>query len=65
MVFSVNEIVSRVAAFEPGAAPITLVHGEKLIDLLIEHQIGVRKRSVELLEVDTSAFEESTEQEDT
>ena len=44
------------AAFATGAAPITLIDGEKLIDLLIEHGIGVRKRTVELLEVDAEAF---------
>ena len=47
---------TREAAFEAGAAPITLIDGDKLIDLLIEHGIGVRKREVELLEVDTGAF---------
>ena len=44
------------AAFATGAAPITLVDGERLLDLLIEHSIGVRKRTVELLEVDTDAL---------
>jgi len=47
---------TREAAFEPGAAPITLINGEKLIDLLIENGIGVKKRKVELLEVDPAAF---------
>lgn len=44
------------AAFATGVAPITLVDGEKLVDLLIEHGIGVRKRSIELLEVDPHAI---------
>ena len=44
------------AAFAKGTAPITLIDGEKLIDLLIEHGIGVRKRPIELLEVDVDAF---------
>ena len=44
------------AAFATGAAPITLIDGEKLVDLLIEHGIGVRKRPIELLEVDAEAF---------
>jgi restriction system protein len=44
------------AAFATGAAPITLIDGEKLIDLLLEHGIGVRKRTIELLEVDAEAF---------
>ena len=30
------------AAFAQGAAPITLIDGDRLIDLLIEHGIGVR-----------------------
>ena len=38
------------AAFERGAAPITLIDGAKLVDLLVEYQIGVNKRQVEYLE---------------
>jgi restriction system protein len=44
------------AAFERGAAPITLINGVKLIDLLIQHNIGVRKRSIEILELDSDVF---------
>ena len=44
------------AAFEPGAPPITLIDGQRLIDLMLEHDIGVHKRRVELLEVEPSAF---------
>ena len=44
------------AAFATGTAPITLVDGEKLVDLLIEHGIGVSKRTIELLEVDADAI---------
>ena len=44
------------AALVPGAAPITLIDGDKLIDLLIEHGIGVRKRPIELLEVDAETL---------
>lgn len=33
------------AAFATGAAPITLIDGDKLVDLLIEHGIGVLKPS--------------------
>lgn len=44
------------AAFSPGVAPITLIDGDKLIDLLIEHGIGVRKRPVVVLEVEPDAF---------
>lgn len=49
---------TKEAAFEPGVAPITLVDGNKLIDLLIEHNIGVRKRKIEVLAVDTEAFDD-------
>lgn len=42
------------AAFEVGAAPITLIDGERLLDLLIEHGIGVRKKVVEYFEFDAS-----------
>lgn len=44
------------AAFEHGAAPITLIDGAKLIDLLIEHDIGVKKRTMEIWELDPQAF---------
>ena len=44
------------AAFATGVAPITLIDGEKLIDLLVEHGIGVRKRPIEMLEFDPEAF---------
>jgi len=33
------------------------VDGEKLLDLLIAHGIGVRKRTIELLEVDADALD--------
>ena len=40
------------AAFAQGAAPITLIDGDKLVDLLIEHGIGVRKRVIEVFSID-------------
>lgn len=42
------------AAFERGAAPITLIDGDKLLDLLMERQIGVSRRSVEYYEFDSA-----------
>jgi restriction system protein len=44
------------AAFERGAAPITLIDGAKLIELLIEHRLGVRKKVIEILEVDATSL---------
>jgi len=46
------------AAFGPGAAPITLIDGEKLLDLLVEHGIGVTKESVDYIEFDPSKLEQ-------
>ncbi len=43
---------TKKAAFEQGAAPITLIDGKKLIDLLIEHDLGVRKHDIKVLSVD-------------
>ena len=51
------------AALFPGAAPITLIDGERLLDLLIEHGIGIKKRPVELWEVDAAALEKDLEAE--
>lgn len=44
------------AAVFPGAAPITLINGEKLLDLLFEHEIGVRRDEVKLYEIDPDAL---------
>lgn len=44
------------AAFERGAPPITLIDGDRLIDLLIEHEIGIRKRTALLLEYEPADF---------
>ena len=46
------------AAFEPGAAPITLINGDKLADLLMEHGIGVRRKEVVVWELDPAAFDD-------
>lgn len=43
---------TKKAAFERGAAPITLIDGEKLLDLLIEREIGVTKSTVEYVGFD-------------
>lgn len=40
------------AAFERGAAPITLIDGDKLLDMLMERQIGVTRKSLEYFEFD-------------
>lgn len=46
------------AALFPGAAPITLIDGSKLIELLIENGVGIRKsKSIELLDVDEEYFD--------
>lgn len=45
----------EIALFQ-GAAPIGLIDGEKLIELLIEHQIGITKKQVEIFETDDNYF---------
>lgn len=49
------------AALEQGVAPITLIDGEKLLDLLIEYGIGVSKKTVEYYEFDDSKLNEFEE----
>lgn len=44
------------AALFPGAAPITLIDGDKLIELLLKHGVGVKKRPQTLIEIDESYF---------
>jgi restriction system protein len=48
---------AREAAFEMGAAPITLINGDTLIDLLIQHGIGLKKKAIEYFEVDEKVFQ--------
>lgn len=47
------------AAMFPGAQPITLIDGDRLLDLLIENQIGIRKKPVDLFEIDDPYFDET------
>ncbi len=44
------------AAFEKGAAPITLIDGDRLLDLLVEHDIGIRRRELRILEYDEASL---------
>ncbi|RJO66198.1 MAG: restriction endonuclease [Myxococcales bacterium] len=44
------------AALFPNAAPITLINGDELIRMLVEHGIGVKKTQLELEEVDETYF---------
>lgn len=47
---------ARSEASAPGKLPIALVDGDHLVDLLLEHRIGVKRRSVEVLELDLQAL---------
>lgn len=44
------------AALFPGAAPITLIDGDKLIELLLKHEVGVKKKEHVLIEIEESYF---------
>ena len=47
------------AALFPGAAPITLIDGDRLLEMLIENNVGIRRsNAVELLDVDLQLFDE-------
>jgi restriction system protein len=48
------------AAIFPGAAPITLIDGDKLMELLLKHGVGVKKRQATLIEVDQSIFDDQS-----
>lgn len=47
---------AKEVAVHVGAAPITLIDGETLIDLLIEHEVGVTPRTLPVYEVDEALF---------
>jgi restriction system protein len=44
------------AAIFPGAAPITLIDGDKVVELLLKHGVGVKKKPQTLIEIDESYF---------
>lgn len=43
---------AKKAALERNAAPITLIDGEKLLDLLMQYEIGITKQNVAIYEFD-------------
>lgn len=47
---------AKEAAYEKGAAPITLIDGEKLIDMLVEKQLGVKQCQLSYVVVDEGFF---------
>jgi restriction system protein len=49
------------AALFPGAAPIGLIDGKRLLELLVEHKIGISERPATLYEIDESYFSNSVE----
>ena len=44
------------AAFEKGAAPITLIDGDSLLDLLVKHDIGIRKSEISIHKFDEASL---------
>lgn len=44
------------AAFEKGVAPITLIDGDRLLDLMIEYEIGVSPQKYSVLEFDEASL---------
>ncbi|CAN1493775.1 Restriction endonuclease type IV, Mrr [Caulobacteraceae bacterium] len=41
-----------------GAAPITLIDGKRLLDLCIKHEVGIKRRQIEIYEIDEAFFAE-------
>jgi restriction system protein len=41
-----------------GAAPITLIDGKRLLDLCIKHEVGIKRRPVDIYEIDETFFAE-------
>lgn len=56
---------AQAAAIHPGAFPIGLIDGETLLDLLIEHNVGVSSRVIPVFEVSEEAFSAQPPQEET
>lgn len=43
-------------ALFPGAAPIGLIDGDRLLDLMMQHEVGVKKRKTIICDVDDAYF---------
>lgn len=49
---------AKTEAERPDATPVALMNGKQLVDLLIEHDIGIRRTALDLLEMDEITLEE-------
>ena len=49
-------IFAGAEAEAPGKAPIALLNGERMIDLMLEHRIGVKPEEATLFEIDDEFF---------
>lgn len=47
---------AKSVAIIPNVSPITLIDGDRLLDLLIEHDIGVRRSEIEVFEFDADSL---------
>ncbi len=47
---------AKSAAFDKGAAPITLIDGQTLFDFMIENDIGIRRREIKIMEFDEASL---------
>ena len=52
------------AALDVGAAPITLIDGTKLVELLVRYELGIRKRNIEVWELDESTLTADEDEDD-
>ena len=48
---------AKSAALEQGAAPITLIDGNKLLDLFMQYEIGISKKAIEFFEFDSTKLQ--------
>lgn len=52
------------AALFQGAAPVTLIDGDRLIELLIEHEVGIKKKPATLIQLDETYFVEASKEDE-
>lgn len=56
---------AKEGALFSGAAPITLIDGKRLLDLCIKHEVGLKRRPVEIYEIDEAFFSDKFGSEET
>ena len=52
-------------AERPNAVPVALMNGEKLVELLAEYQVGIKRQAHDLFEIEEASEQDTADDEST